>query len=619
LAEDIQINRLDKFYGGININKKTSGAGAALNVEEIDIFENPDYIRPETIFDPSLVATDFALSRPGSVESLTRAGTTATLTWLRDHDLIVGSVIKLTGATPAEWDGTYTVTDIPNDDTVEFTVAGTEAAISVKPTVTIPRVEILDMTASGGLTFGEQIFGISQNKSGIANTPKMMILSSGAAGWSHYFTPFSNCDIKQIPSLMYHVQSESGTLKEYLYYNGLRGSNSTSLFRVDFVTSGTAVTQSSTDVDATPMTLTGINTSNNDVNSPFPHIRSQGELFVGHGQFIAKIDSSGIFTEKAFTLPIGYTAVDMAELGDQIYILVKDKTTNPDSKIIIWDTDSETAFDDIITIPFDGPQIIVNQRELIRVICVSEGELRAYQISGKIPIETHRLENVQEFDEFGSDYGDGGIYYPVPIQTKIVREGLFQFGVWKTDKSGMYAIGQTRENFPLALVLRRRFDTSDYSEHRPVCSASNEKRTASSFFDNNVALDDFNLAYVGTTRSSNATYESKLLDIDTPETVKDWPGFMITTEPFSDEDLKIKVDAKTDDASSYDANSLFTLTTANDQSTVVDGVEDNTYWFRQWTSLVGRNLQVRIRFTSDGTTDLKLRLLSLLSRLHDTL
>lgn len=113
------------------------------------------------------------------------------------------------------------------------------------------------------------------------------------------------------------------------------------------------------------------------------------------------------------------------------------------------------------------------------------------------------------------------------------------------------------------------------------------------------------------TRSSNAVYESIWIDAGSPEINKEWLGFYVTTRPMA-ASTSVLVDARVDNATSYDTSSDFTLSNSNDQT--LDGNTADTFWFREWPSVIGRTIQVRIAFTSSGTSRVSLYSISMLSR-----
>ncbi len=101
-----------------------------------------------------------------------------------------------------------------------------------------------------------------------------------------------------------------------------------------------------------------------------------------------------------------------------------------------------------------------------------------------------------------------------------------------------------------------------------------------------------------------------LIDSDNPETNKDWTGFIADVKDMPSS-CAITVSARTDGASSYDANSSNALNSTN--SFDITGGEADTYYYRKWTSLVGRKLQFKMTFTSSTTTKPQLYSISLLN------
>src|SRR3990167_152876 len=97
-----KISRINKFYGGITHNDKSDVLGAALNVEELDIFGNPSFIQPETIFGAESISSPLT--------SVTSSGTTATATSTNQHGLTTGDSVTISGADVAAYNGTFTAT-----------------------------------------------------------------------------------------------------------------------------------------------------------------------------------------------------------------------------------------------------------------------------------------------------------------------------------------------------------------------------------------------------------------------------------------------------------------------------------------------------------------------------
>jgi len=365
-----------------------------------------------------------------------------------------------------------------------------------------------------------------------------------------------------------------------------------------FTTSGTFTFTVSEGTESSVGVLDGLDGTGDRIQM----VRAFGELYITNGRYIAKVDDENTYTAHAFTLPSDLIAVSMDVRGDLMYILCKYGSTGKNScRVVVWDLASTEQPNEIIDIPMSGPQWIVNHLEVLRACCARNGVARLYEIAGLVPVKTHEISNAQT--ETNAQ--------PIsPTQTLFLNNNILYFGLWRTQMSGLYAVGQVASTAPLAMILGKRFYTTDYSLHKPYAARAFGPNWYVAFDDNGTAstrrLEDNN----SPTRSSNATYESVLLDVGAPEAIKDWRGYIVLSKPIP-ASCEIKIDAKTDNASSYDSNSLVTLTSSNDYTH--DGGTADTFWERKTTSLAGRLLRARIRFTSSGTSKATLYFLSLLS------
>jgi PKD repeat protein len=80
--------------------------------------------------DPYFWLNDRRAGPNSAITSLTRSGSTATLTLPSDHPFQIassGHVIEIVGADQSEYEGLQTVTNVPSQTTLEFTVAGSPA------------------------------------------------------------------------------------------------------------------------------------------------------------------------------------------------------------------------------------------------------------------------------------------------------------------------------------------------------------------------------------------------------------------------------------------------------------------------------------------------------------
>lgn len=384
--------------------------------------------------------------------------------------------------------------------------------------------------------------------------------------WASFFTSTRN---SLAPSPVIWHKWDSGA--DYLYY--VTGTQT--LVRLgDLATT----TESTTDVNGTAMTLTGLGASDDRI----PIIRTLGELFIGHGQFIAKVDDDGVFTQKAFTLPNGWECVDFTTLGTELVIIARSIETGSNfSKIYLWDRTATTGVTDQIDLPTGGPQIVQLHNEILRAVCAINGRLKIYQLDGKVPRKTHELTSIRT---------ETGFQAIIPAATKFVLENLLYFGIYKTDTTGLYALGQLSEDKPAALILAKRFSATDYSLHTPYAALATGPNFYASFDDNgtkSVAKLEGNNS---PTRSSNAVIETIWIDDGRPEIWRHWDQFVAITKAFASTQ-NIRMDARVDNASGYDVDSLNTFTGDGAITSFIGNF-----------SLRGKACQIRIRFASSGTS-----------------
>lgn len=428
-------------------------------------------------------------------------------------------------------------------------------------------------TATRGAANKLEIYKRASASQAVPSTPASIKVSSG--------------NFKQISPIMWHKLTSGSA---YLYYvtdtNTLRRSGALP-----------AVTET------TVGTLTGITGVANTFDR-IPQIRTNGELYIGNGQYIANVDDTGTFVEKFASLYSGWVCVSFARSSNLLAILARSPILGDNKcKVFFWDfSQNPDSMIDEVDIPMGGPQIIENHNETLRVICAKNGIMKAYALDGRRAALTHTLYNVQT---------ETDTHPIIPNQSKFIKDNIMYFAIWKTDKTGLYAIGRVDEQAPAALILAKRFATTDYSLHKPHAAISAGPNWFASFMDNTtervVNVFDEN----SPTRSSQAIYESIWYDAGNPEVSKSWVGFILNTTPVAS-GVSVAVSARVDNASSYDTASLQTLSSANDQ--LDSGGTADTNWIRPWVSLVGRTLGFKLAFTSNATAYAKLYQISLIHR-----
>jgi len=341
-----------------------------------------------------------------------------------------------------------------------------------------------------------------------------------------------------------------------------------------------------------------------------PMIRTNGELYIGNGQYIANVDDTGTFLDTFASIYSGWHCVSFARSSNMLAILARSPILGDNKcKVFFWDFSLHPdSMIDEIDIPMGGPQIIENHNETLRVICAKNGIMKAYSVEGRRATLTHTLYNIAT---------ETSTQPIIPDQSKFVKDNIMYFGLWKTDKTGLYALGQVDSQAPVALILAKRFATTDYSLHKPRAALSVGPNWLVSYIDNTTERVSSVYDNNNPTRSSQALYESIWYDAGNPEVSKQWEGFTLDTAPTS-LGVSIDISARVDNASSYAASSLKTLSTsvaAVAQRPQTDsGGTNNTHWVRPWESLVGRTLQTKLAFTSNGTDYAKLYQFALVHR-----
>ena len=581
-----KLSRIDRFYGGIVNNDKSTIIGAALNLEELDIFTNESYIQAETVL---------------SQDSSTTGGSPV---------IADGTGRRIWGFTVDDADNLYALSD--------------DAASPAK--AKIWKLANASSTDPGNFA---AFFTSAQNARG-----------------SNYAS-----------NIIWHGLGDPITTA-YLYY--VTGTNS--LYRYG-------------DIKGTPSessvgTLSGITATSRYI----PMIRFDGELFIGHGQFIAKVDDGGVFAGTAFTLPNEYECVDFDVLGDTMAILARNVRTGSNaSRVFLWDMVATTGADDEIIIPMGGPQAIVNHGETLKVFCVSNNNLRIYELTGKVPIKIHETLCDTTQTLTSSEYS---IYY----NSVFVKNNIAYFGLGKTltnNNAGIYSLGKAGEDKSLALLLSKRYTTVNSistKTHIPLAAIDVGPNIYVSYV-NNIASPTYNVSRTeennSPSRSSNGVYESLWIDAGSPEYTKDWTGFVLSVKSMP-ASYNIIVDARVDNASSYNTvdivswlgawatstayivgdgvsvsgfayvctsahtsgsttqpgvgadwatkwnllNSII-LNSTNDQTD--SGMTADRFWERSWTGLVGKQIQIKLRFTSSTTSTPQLYSMGLLSETRNLL
>lgn len=282
-----------------------------------------------------------------------------------------------------------------------------------------------------------------------------------------------------------------------------------------------------------PWTLSTLTTTMGHVS--FREIN--GITYICAGNNVSTIDpgspSTGAnFNEAAFPLPFGYVAVDICQAGEYFFILASSSNLLANKSVIfIWDGVSGT-YTDQIPVPMGGPQWLYNFKQTITICCTSNGIMQLFYLSAPtIGAIVHkypniRLQNVQPDNQTqvlgaNGNHGFGWVTPVSPAKSVFVKDDILYFGLWKFDKTALYALGQLDIKFPFALWLAKRFSTADYSQMIPYAAYCFGSKIFASFQTgygtqgNNATQASFCDPAIAS-RSSQAIFQSVWEDDDAP-------------------------------------------------------------------------------------------------------
>lgn len=367
-------------------------------------------------------------------------------------------------------------------------------------------------------------------ETGASKVRIVSVASGGADNPGALATLFTSADATnlayKISPLVFHRTTEAVT--DWLYY--ITKASSTILLR--------RVKTTGAD-EATVGTLTGLDGTDDRLSMKVLF----GELIITNGKKMAKVDKDGTFTEDAFTLPNDWVAVDFIAVSDVCVILSRylDKSVNY-CKGYWWDLTSTTQVDDSFNIPSGGPQWIYNHQEEVLMLCAINGKARFFKLSGAFPGAVPQEMPGIELTNVGLEADQT----PVSSSKMVAeKDKVLYFGLYKTDKTGVYALGKLDSDKPRALILSKRFHTSDYSLHIPTGLFILGPNFFGAYSDNGTATNTRCESRNSPNRSSQGIYESIVIDDDSPNTDKKFEGIYVSTQPLpasTDVDVSAGVD-----------------------------------------------------------------------------
>lgn len=325
-----------------------------------------------------------------------------------------------------------------------------------------------------------------------------------------------------------------------------------------------------------------------------------GELFICHGQFIAKVDKDGVVTEKAFTLPKEWEAVDIVPVSDIALILARNKNRLVNrTRLFWWDLVTSATFDDSFDLPMGGPQWLYNYKETIFIFCAING-IGKFFIADAFPgAKGKELPNIR-LTNIGTETSTQPISSPKNVSEK---DGIIYFSLFKTDKSGVYALGQLDGSKPNAFLLSKRYHTTDYSLHYPTALLIQGPNYYAAFVDNTTQSASRCESNNSPARSSNAILETVWIDADMPFQDKQCVRAYLTSYPLAaSTSLALSI--------AVDFSSTYTAVKRADNS-VFNTLNGLLGLFRPAAFNNKKAFRAKVAFTSSGTVSPKLQTIGL--------
>lgn len=448
----------------------------------------------------------------------------------------------------------------------------------------------------------DTMYAYGQRTDTTAGTIRLFSVASGGASdpstFSTLFTSADTTNLASITSDLKFFRTTEASNATSLYYIG--GASTTWYLRrynigagAEQIWDGSTWTAGSSNANSD---LTGLNGS---FMRPTMKVIF-GDLYICHGRYIAKVDADKAFTEKAFTLPSEWEAVDIISVGDKGLILCRNKNRLVNqSKCFWWDLSSTTQFDDSFGLPMGGPLWVVNHKETVKMACSQNGTFRIYQLSGPfqgaLPIELPGiiLSNMQ------AEATTQPISSPKMVSSK---DNVLYFALYKSDKTGIYGLSQLDADKPNALILSKRFipsGTTDYASHKPTALLIQGPNYYAAYYSGAANVNSRCESNNSPSRSSDAFLDTTWIDGGDGTKDKNLNEVILNCKPLSaSTSLSVKI------LTDFDESTLTTLTRA-------DATSLNTTSAVLGHFVAGINnkkaFKVRVLFTSATTASPKLQ------------
>ena len=185
-----------------------------------------------------------------------------------------------------------------------------------------------------------------------------------------------------------------------------------------------------------------------------PMVIFNGNLYVGDGKYVAKLETDDTWSATKLELAPGYRIRSMAVYGDRIYIGTWRGTSLSDhaeATMFSWDGLS-TTYETSFTLKEAGINALVSWNNYLVVFAGVKGNI--YFFNGAT------LKKILKLPKSGTATGFSGEVYPGAV-AEYQGGLLFGWSSANTEYAGIYSLNQDKEGSPLALTAPYITSTGD--------------------------------------------------------------------------------------------------------------------------------------------------------------
>lgn len=629
MSDSIRLTRIDKFFGGMTSNDKDASPGVCKNIFGIDIFSHRDYIQPARDMSTDTLPADTSSRIWGyDVDS---SGNLYAITSNSDDSHV--KIIKLASAgaaNPGAWTNFYVGTEdyFGERNNIVYNQAddGTEYLYYEE------GGELISLGDIGEVGF-QDTFAIDTSDSDPGNGVIKFNNASPASVTAIYIDLLDAVGADKTAFLdaidlgSVKISRHNDATQYALYSISARTSASGyRKFTVSYVEGSGTFDTTAANARVVFMAATDLGAlaeaSSSGYNGRLPMERVQGEVYVGDGQHIVKVDGSNVMIAQAFTLPSGWKCVDFTPYDDSIIILASHSAdwntgfepVHNTSKLYFWDMTQTTGVDHEITLSYGGPLSVINHDDIVRIFCGQNNLLNILELQSLSPVRTHKIDYISSNNALIGNYGR-----VVEPESLYVNDGILYFSLARgpaAAESGVYALGRVTSSDPLALAQIYKPPTNAHPSggmytHAATCHGDNIFMSCSYYHLDSSTVVTITRRLEGQNSPnymSDCRYESIYVDAGNPEAPKEWLGFILHAKSMPT-GCSVTVNPTVDEGTILETT---TLNSTNAQ--YLSGETDARYWKREWTGVIGKSVKVLVVLNSNTTTYPQIYGITLISR-----